>query len=246
MAQQRVSGANYDVMMIADPTGAVTYPGASVADDARGFSRQIPAGTQKVDISRLPTITAGQFLNNGNVNITNNGTVGTRGDYLDNIKYEAKTVTRGGKSGIFITQLSDSPFAAGNAGAAPAGGTAAVTLTAGVALTAAANALADRVVSFKYTPTGTGLAPEWFTSRIVSHAAISTTSIALTLEDQPDAGGAITDWIIHGASAFRALDPNAVAGTGTIALGFEAKSGGLIAWVGSGIVKASFYGAFTG
>lgn len=246
MAQARVAGQNFDVVVLADPTGAISYPGASVSDDARGFSRQIPGAAQKVDINRLPTTTAGQFLNNGNVNITNNGTVGTRGDYLDNIKYEAKAGTRGGKSGIFVTQLSDSPFAAGNAGTAPAGGTAAITLTAGAALTATANQLADRVVSFKYTPTGAGLGPEWFTTRIVSHAAISTTSLALTVEDMPDAGGAITEWIIHGLSAFRALDPATPAGTGTIQLGFEAKSGGLVGWVGSNIVKGSFYGAFTG
>lgn len=212
-------------------------------EDERGFGKTIEAAGTAVAVKRLSTATAGVFANNGNFNLAPNGTVGSAGDYLRSIQVEVKAMATGGKAGIFVSELSDEIFAQGTTGSAITA-TAAQTLTAGAALTAAANTLADRVVSFYYTPTG-GTA-QWYTTRIVSHAAISTTAIALTLEDTPEAGSVPSSWIIHGPRARRWMEPGRAEGVYTIDCRREAITGGFVAWVGNGIVVGDFYGVFSG
>lgn len=212
-------------------------------EDKRGFGKTIEAATGMASVKRIASATAGVFLNNGNVNLAPNGTVGGIGDYIRSVVVEVKTMAAGGKAGIFLTQTNDAIFAQGTTGSAITN-TTAQTFTSGPTLTATANQLADRVISFEYVPTGG--AKQWFTTRIVSHAAISTTSVALVLEDTPEAGAAPTNWIIHGPQARRIMEPGRAEGIHTVDLRRASVTGGYVAWVGNGIVSADFFGVFSG
>jgi hypothetical protein len=215
-------------------------------EDPRGVNRTINGGTQHFAIKRIATTTAGTFLGNGNVNVAPNGTVGQQGDYIENVVVEVKAMASGGKAGVFLTQLSDPVFAQGLTGSAITN-TTSQTFTAGSNLTLTANQLADRVISFQYTPTG--LSPMWFTTRIVSHAAVAASAtLPFTLEDTPDAGSAPTSWIIHGVLARRLLDPAAPATSVpyNITCRYEAETGGFVAWIGNGVVNADIYGVLAG
>lgn len=218
-------------------------------EDERGFGKFVAAGGTRVIVKRTPTATAGTFLNTGDVNLVLNGTIGSPGDYLRNIKAEVKAATNGGKAGIFVTQVADAIFAAGTSGTAITN-TTTQTFSIGSVGAAAANSLADRVISFEYVPTtpaGNTL-KTWHTTRIVSHAAIptsgTTANLTFVLEDAPDAGAAPTYWVVHGPRAYRALAPDAAPGSYNITCEFESETGGFKAWVGSGVVLAEFFGAF--
>jgi hypothetical protein len=246
-------------LMVMTPSGPVeaaklglTFEAPLAAsEDSRGFGKTVSAGSTRVIVKRTPTTTAGTFLNTGNVNLSPNGTVGSAGDYLRNIKAEVKAATNAGKAGIFVTQLSDAVFASGTTGSAIANSTS-QTFTIPATAAVAANALADRVITFEYVPAvpAANAAKMWFTTRIVSHAAIAASgtpsSITLVLEDTPDAGAAPTSWTIHGPKAYRALAPDSAAGNYNIPCEFEAEAGGFVAWVGSGVVSAEFFGVFSG
>lgn len=211
-----------------------------VGEDAKlSAFANIEAANNPVQVKRIPTATAGTFANNGNVNLSVSGAAGGAGDYLRSAEVEVKA---GGRSSIFITQNNDAIFGSGVAGSAVAAGTA-VTLTSGPVLAATANQLADRAVSIFYAPTGESA--QWFTSRIVSHAAISTTSIALVLEDALPAGAAPTAWTIHGPQARRLMEANRAEGKYQLDIKRKSATGGFVAWVGSGIISADFYGIFT-
>lgn len=215
-------------------------------EDPRGFGAMIEAATAPFQVKRIPGTAAGTFLNNGDVNLAPLGTVGSAGDYLRSIDVEVKTMAAGGKAAIFVWELSDEVFAQ-NTGASVGSAitnTTSQTFTHGANLSAAANALADRVILYEYVPTGGQ--KQWAASRIVSHGAISTTAVSLVLEDTPEAGAAPTKWIILGPRARRYMEPGRAEGRHIIDVRRTALTGGFVVFVGNGIVSADFYGVFSG
>lgn len=222
--------------------GAPLYTSSATlgyGEDRRGFNKNIEAANTPVQVKRIPSATAGTFLNNGDVNVTPTGAPGNAGDYLRSVVVEVKTVAAGGKASVFLTQRGDNVFVDSTTAGAVIGGTNSQAFTSGPALTATANQLADRVISFQYIPTGGQL--QWFTTRIVSHAAISTNTPTFVLEDTPEAGAAPVRWIVHGSQARRLVEPGRAEGVHTIDVRRASQTGGYVAWLGNGVVSADFF-----
>jgi hypothetical protein len=231
-------------MLLADGTHAevVVVAPLSAEDQDKLWFRTVNGAAQRILVSRKVTTAAlGSFAANGRVSLTLSGTgAGASGDYLRKLRIEVKTA---GKAGVWLHQFSDPVMVQGAAGAAIANA-AAQTFTAGANYTFTENALADRVISFLYTPTG-GVA-QWFTTRIASHAALTATSaIAVTLEDTPPAGSAPTQWMIEGLRSRRVLDPASAAGVYEVEYNELSEYGGWMLSVGAGVISAEAFGGFS-
>lgn len=232
-----------------DPATDAYLPGSGATSnasiDARGFAYTLAPNTA-FRSKRAPTITPGVFSNVGQLNVAPNGTMGAKGDIITRLRATVKTVGNGAKAAIWLTQLGDSTYATGTAGAAVSAGTS-LTLTAGAIFPADANALVDRLVTFKYLPNNSPVA-HWGMATIASHVAITTTSIALTVNETLEAGGVITEWIIHGTRARQLMEPTRTPRDEPylVDLNIEAETGGFQLWHGTAFSDLELTGLFTG
>lgn len=244
MGQIRVGNEILDKIYIANASDV----GGSNADP-RGFSYTLAPSTS-FRSKRIATSTAGIFGNVGDVNVAPNKTMGAKGDIITKLRAEVKTVTNGAKAAIWVTQLSDPIFAMNqgvNVGPAVTTANNTLTLTSNAILPAAANTLADRFVAYLHKPDASPIA-YWCLNRIVSHAAISTTTITLTVEDPVEVGSIITEWWIHGERARRLMEPNRAPRDQVYVedVNLEAETGGFKLWHGSAFASLELTGVFTG
>lgn len=240
MAQARIGGQVFDLVA----NGVL-----DVGDDEdANAKRVIEGGDDSVIVRRIPTTTNGKFLGNGNFNLAPNGTVGSAGDYFRMAVVEVDDVATAGNAGVYLTQLSDEIFAQGTSGLAITN-TTTQTFTIGAIALTPANTLADRTISFEFTPTG--LPKYWFTTKIVSHgqfaASSSASNIQLTLRDAPPEGGSVpSNWIIHGPQAVQLLDPSTPKGVYEVRRQFKSRTGGFVLWTGARVISCQNLGTFSG
>lgn len=183
---------NLRVVMIDPVTGESVLP-SGVPTDERGF---VLAPRTSFRAKRGTTATNGVYSNVGKLNVAPNGTVGKRGDRITKLRAEVKAVSNGAKAAIYLTQLSDSIHGMNlgvSVGSAVQAGTSLTLNTNGTSIAnAPANYLDGRLVTFLYQPANSPV-PHWGMTRIVSHAAITTNSFTLTVEDTLEEGGVITE-----------------------------------------------------
>lgn len=231
--------------MMALPDGThgkviVTAP-TSAEDQDRGWFRTVNGASQRIPVKRLPTTTAGVFANNGRVPLVASSGTGSAGDYLRKLRIR---VEAGGKAGVWLHQSGDAPVVQGTTGTA-IGASTSQSFGAGANQTFTANQLADRVISFYYTPAG-GVA-QWFTTEIASHAAISATAtLALTLKHAPEAGSVPTQWMIEGLKSRQVLAPDMPAGTYEVEYSEASETGGWLVSVGASVPSLEAFVDVTG
>jgi hypothetical protein len=153
------------------------------------------------------------------------------GEYLEQLVCNVRSATN---TAVYLHDGSASPLFSGTAGTNP-DGTTTLTLTAPSTVTASVNQFAECLVYINYTPTG-GAAMKLY-RRIVSHAAISSTSVALTVTHNIPAGATITSWgIVPQANGWECVPYNMPTGLPfRVECGWVSRLGGWSISVDSGI-----------